>query len=601
MPQPAEIKHLRVGFETAERTITAVDDISFHLIPGETMALLGESGCGKSLTSLSLMRLLPPYGVYGQDSEVQVEGNDLLRLPESVMRQLRGRRLAIIFQEPMTALNPVLKIGEQLAEALRQGSKTFDKKALQKRMISLLNEVEMPEPALRLNQYPHQLSGGQKQRVVIAMALANQPDILIADEPTTALDVTIQAQILQLLKKLQNEHNMSMLLITHDLSVVKAVADRVCVMYAGQLVEQATVDEFFTQIKHPYSQQLFASLPDFNKRGHRLQTIAGSVPGLDAMPSGCRFHPRCAHRFAPCADIEPTLQDVDGRLVRCHLYPEHREPPPLHEVQQTWEKKAVAEDVILRAENLCVDFILGKRLFHKGQVLHAVDNLSLTLRRGKTLALVGESGCGKTTASRALLRLLPITSGEVFYQEQNISALRGKALRDYRKKVQIVFQDPFSSMNPRMTIGEIIAEGMQAQGMAAKTIAQKQHWLLERVNLPQKSLDRYPHQFSGGQRQRICIARALATEPEILICDEPTSALDVSVQAQILNLLKELQQELGMAYLFITHNMAVVSYMADDVMVMRKGRCVEKGSCEAIFKHPEQAYTRQLLASVLEI
>lgn len=601
MPQPAEIKHLRVGFQTAERTITAVDDISFHLIPGETMALLGESGCGKSLTALSLMRLLPPYGVYGQNSEVQVEGNDLLRLPESVMRQLRGRRLAIIFQEPMTALNPVLKIGEQLAEALRQGNKPFNKESLQKRMISLLNEVEIPEPALRLNQYPHQLSGGQKQRVVIAMALANHPDILIADEPTTALDVTIQAQILQLLKKLQREHQMSMLLITHDLSVVKAVADRVCVMYAGQLVEQATVDEFFTQIKHPYSQQLFASLPDFNKRGHRLQTITGSVPSLDAMPSGCRFHPRCAHCFAPCADIEPNLQDVDGRLVRCHLYPEHREPPPLHEVQQTWEKQAVADDVILRAENFCVDFILGKHLFHKGQVLHAVDNLSLTLRRGKTLALVGESGCGKTTASRALLRLLPITSGEVFYRDETIRALRGNALRDYRKKVQIVFQDPFSSMNPRMTVGEIIAEGMQAQGMAAKTIAQKQRWLLERVNLPQKSLDRYPHQFSGGQRQRICIARALATEPEILICDEPTSALDVSVQAQILNLLKELQQELGMAYLFITHNMAVVSYMADDVMVMRKGRCVEAGSCEAIFKHPEQAYTRQLLASVLQI
>ncbi|QRN04405.1 dipeptide ABC transporter ATP-binding protein [Legionella sp. MW5194] len=601
MSQTAEIKHLRVGFETAETTITAVDDISFNLMPGETMALLGESGCGKSLTSLALMRLLPSYGVYGQDSEVQVQGEDLLRLPESMMRQLRGRRLAIIFQEPMTALNPVLKIGEQLAEALAQSNKKLNHASLQKRMVSLLKEVEIPEPELRLNQYPHQLSGGQKQRVVIAMALANHPEILIADEPTTALDVTIQAQILQLLKKLQQEHQMSMLLITHDLSVVKAVADRVSVMYAGQLVEQATVDEFFSQIKHPYSQQLFASLPEFNKRGHRLQTIAGSVPTLDAMPAGCRFHPRCAHRFAPCDAIEPVLQEVDQRLVRCHLYPEHHEPPPLQEVRQRWEKQAVTDEVILRAENLRVDFILGKRLFHKGQVLHAVDDLSLTLRRGKTLALVGESGCGKTTASRALLRLLPITSGEIVYRDQNIRTLRGKALRDYRKKVQIVFQDPFSSMNPRMTVGEIIAEGMQAQGMAAKRIAERQHWLLERVNLPQQSLDRYPHQFSGGQRQRICIARALATEPDIVICDEPTSALDVSVQAQILNLLKELQQELGMAYLFITHNMAVVSYMADDVMVMRKGRCVEEGSCEAIFKHPQQAYTRQLLASVLQI
>lgn len=600
MSQFAEIKKLSVAFQTPEQTITAVDNVSFSLVPGETLAMLGESGCGKSLTSLALMRLLPVNAAYGHESTVNIQGEDILNLPEFVMRSLRGRRLAMIFQEPMTALNPVLTIREQLQEAL-PNTREMTSVQIQQRLIELLNEVEIPKPQLRLRQYPHQLSGGQKQRIVIAMALACNPEILIADEPTTALDVTIQAQILTLLKKLQRQHNMSMLLITHDLGVVKAAADRVCVMYAGQVVEQASVEEFFTQVKHPYSQQLMASVPDYKKRGQRLQTIAGAVPTLDALPSGCRFHPRCAHAFSTCEHLEPQLQEIGDRVVRCHLYPQHTQPPPLTVQEQVWQADAVStQEKLLCVNDLAVYFSIKKGWFQH-DLIKAVDGLSFDLYQGKTLALVGESGCGKTTASRALLKLQPITAGEITYRGDNVVTLRGQALRNYRRKVQIIFQDPFSSMNPRMTVAEILAEGMLAHGMSSSVIKKKLHMLLEQVNLPRNSLYRYPHQFSGGQRQRICIARALATEPELLICDEPTSALDISVQAQILNLLKELQQETGLSYLFITHNMAVVSYMADDVLVMREGRVVETGSCEQILKNPQHDYTKQLLSSVLLI
>ncbi|KTC87219.1 ABC transporter ATP-binding protein [Legionella brunensis] len=600
MAKLAEIKKLSVAFQTPTQTITAVDNVSFSLIPGETLAMLGESGCGKSLTSLALMRLLPMNAAYGKASEINVQGEDILMLPEFLMRSLRGKRLAMIFQEPMTALNPVLSIGEQLQEALPKVP--MSRAEVKNRLIALLDEVEIPKPQLRLRQYPHQLSGGQKQRVVIAMALASNPEILIADEPTTALDVTIQAQILALLKKLQQQHKMSMLLITHDLGVVKAAADRVCVMYAGQVVEQASVEEFFTQVKHPYSQQLMASVPSFNKRGQRLQTISGAVPTLDALPPGCRFHPRCAHVFSICNKVQPHLQELEKRTVRCHLYPEATILPPLLRQEKNWQTDLTTkEELLLSVKNLSVRFYAKRKLFQQSEVIQAVDNLSLELYKGKTLALVGESGCGKTTASRALLRLQPISAGEVSYRGENVRTLRGERLRNYRKKVQIIFQDPFSSMNPRMTVAEILAEGMLAQGLPSSVIEKKQVALLEQVNLPRNSLYRYPHQFSGGQRQRICIARALATEPELLICDEPTSALDISVQAQILNLLKELQQDTGISYLFITHNMAVVSYMADTVLVMRAGRIVESGSCEEIFKRPKQTYTQQLLASVLEI
>lgn len=594
-----QITNLTVAFKTEKQLLTAVDDLNFTLQPGETLALLGESGCGKSITALSLIRLLPHTAVYGSASKVNLDAEDLLNLPEFLMRQLRGRRLSMIFQEPMTALNPVLRVGDQLAEAVRLCGQT-SQLPLQERLITLLQEVEMSEPELRLRQYPHQLSGGQKQRIIIAMALANNPEILIADEPTTALDVTVQAQILKLLRRLQNRHQMRMLLITHDLGVVKAVADRICVMYAGQLVEEALVSDFFQQVKHPYSQQLLASLPTYDKRHFHLQAITGAVPSMDDLPLGCRFHPRCAHAFAECHTKMPLLQNLQHRSVRCHLYPEHEKPPALVENQCAWNVQKPSTEVLLSAQNLCVHYYAsGGFLNAKLPVIKAVDSLSFHLRRGETLALVGESVCGKTTVARALLHLLPITSGHIIYRDSHVENMNRAALREYRNRVQIIFQDPFSSMNPRMTISEIIAEGMLAQNLSSTVIQQRQIKLLDQVNLPKNCLQRYPHQFSGGQRQRICLARALATEPEILICDEPTSALDVSVQAQILNLLQELQVETQISYLFITHNMAVVSYMAHEVMVMKQGRVVEAGSCEALLAAPREAYTRELLSSIL--
>lgn len=578
MSESMIVQNLTLAFEHPSNTLIAVDDISFELCPGETVVLLGESGCGKSLTSLSLMRLLPPEAAYGQHSQLRIGHDDLLELPEQVMRSLRGRRLAMIFQEPMTALNPVLTIAQQLKEALlKENSGSYD--TLRKQMIELLNEVDISEPERRLDQYPHQLSGGQKQRVMIAMALAGRPDVLIADEPTTALDTTTQTQIISLLKRLQARYQMSILFITHDLSIVNAVADRVCVMYAGQIVESANVEPFMLQPMHPYAQQLFKSIPSFAQRGERLQAIPGCVPSLDKQPSGCRFHPRCAHAFERCQTVVPELQSLaDGRTVRCHLYPDHESPPPLLDIKEQWVINSHIDETLMSVRDLHVYYYPARHLLSRQHPpFKAVDGVSFDLHKGKTLALVGESGCGKSTVCKAMLRLQAITSGEILYRGTDIAAMHGSTLRQFRKKVQIIFQDPFSSMNPRMTIADILAEGMQAQRMRGAVIQARQLELLDQVNLPKNSLSRYPHQFSGGQRQRICIARALATNPDVLICDEPTSALDISVQAQILNLLKSLQHELGLSYLFITHNMDVVSYMADEVLVMRNGVVVETG------------------------
>ncbi len=588
-----KVRDLSVAFQNKESVITAVDAIHFDVNPGETVALVGESGCGKSLTAAALMRLLPLYARYGQESTVTWSDTDILNISERAMRRFRGKRFGMIFQDPMTALNPVSTIGQQLSEAL--GSKSREALAV------LLKEVEIPEPVRRLKQYPHQLSGGQKQRVVIAMALAGKPDVLIADEPTTALDVTTQAQLLELLKKIQQERNMSLLLITHDLSLVKSFADRIYVMYAGQMVESAAVSTFFNEPLHPYAQHLIAALPSFDKRKQRLSAIPGRVPAPDDRPSGCRFHPRCSHAFALCSEQEPELQTLlQARDVRCHLYPEHSKPPALAVSEEIKMVGDASSEVLFSVRHLSVYFPIRRAGFKRERVVHkAVNDISFDLKQGRTLALVGESGSGKSTVCRVLLGLQEVTYGEVKFQGQVLGQLKGNALKAFRRDVQIIFQDPYSSMNPRMTVGEILAEGMEAQGIKSKLIIKRQHELLEQVNLPKTSLSRYPHQFSGGQRQRICIARALASSPRVLICDEPTSALDVSVQAQILNLLKDLQHELNLSYLFVTHNMAVVSYLADDVLVMRDGVMVEEGPCEALLKAPSKDYTRQLLEGVL--
>lgn len=469
-----DVRRLSVMFQTSRRTVAAVENMSFDLQRGKTLALLGESGCGKSLTSLALMRLGPSQSVYGRKSAIFLKSLsknqgalDLLDLPEAMMQTIRGKRLAMIFQEPMTALNPVLSIGEQLAEAVLK-NQTLQHGQLQQRLLTLLQEVEMPDPQRRLRQYPHQLSGGQKQRVMIAMALAGNPEVLIADEPTTALDVTIQAQILTLLKKLQIQHQMSILLITHDLGVVKAMADQVCVMYAGQMVEMSSTQAFFQGPSHPYAQQLLCAIPSLTNRAHQLPVIQGQVPAPGHFPSGCRFHPRCAHAFGPCSRRMPRLQTLPSmQKIRCHLYPGHTQLPPLQHTLKEWPSTQDAAKVILAVKNLTIHFPAPGTL-RGHSVFKAVEDLSFDLYQGQTLALVGESGCGKTTVCRALLRLQAITSGQMLYRDQSIDHLRWHAYRHYRKKVQIIFQDPYSSMNPRMTISEILNEGLQLQRLSKK-------------------------------------------------------------------------------------------------------------------------------------
>jgi oligopeptide/dipeptide ABC transporter ATP-binding protein len=490
-----------------------VDGVSFEISPGETFALLGESGCGKSMTALSLMRLLPPVARIAR-GDVSFGGRDLFAIPESGMRDLRGGGMAMIFQEPATSLNPVMTIGAQIGEVLKlHGGRPG-------RVVELLEAVGIPDPARRLGEYPFQLSGGMKQRAMIAMALAGEPKLLIADEPTTALDVTIQAQVLDLLKDLQRRTGMAMLLITHDLGVVARLADRVGVMHGGQLVEVAEAKAFFRGPAHDYSKRLFAALPE------NLEKPVGEAP----------------------------------------------------------------DQALLEVENLAVHFPIERGLLQRtvGHV-KAVDGVALKVSRGGTLALVGESGCGKTTAGKAILHLLQPTAGAVRFAGEAVTTLVPRSM-------QMVFQDPFGSLNPRLRIGEIIAEGMRAQGVEGDAGA-----LLEQVGLAAGMTARYPHEFSGGQRQRIAIARALAVNPQLLVCDEPTSALDVSVQAQILKLLRELQEQRGLSYLFITHNIAVVDYLAHEVAVMYLGRVVEQGAVDDVLRNAKHPYTQALMAAVPRI
>jgi len=596
-------------FDSNRGRVRAVDGISFDIQRGETLALLGESGCGKSMTALSIMQLLPPQAKGCVEGVINFENKNLLKLSPAKMRALRGRRIAMIFQEPMTSLNPVLTVGRQIEEVLVQHKKMKGQQARQ-RTLELLDAVGIPERKQRYDEYPHQLSGGMKQRIMIAIALAGDPDLLIADEPTTALDVTIQAQILDLLKELQQENNMALLLITHDLGVVAGMADKVAVMYAGVIVEYAAKSLFFKHPQHPYSQKLFASLPDVNKRNHKLAVIAGQVPPLSKVFTGCRFAARCDFAWSTCEEVVPDLLKVEkGHWTRCHLINEEsqRDLAYTKEGVVTREKNQVNTSdkneahVLLQVKNLEIYFAIKNGLFQaKKDFVRAVDGVSFELSQGRTLALVGESGCGKTTVGKGLLQLVPHTSGAVYYDGRDLCRIKKEAMRTIRGDLQMIFQDPYSSMNPRMKVGNIIEEGMIAQnkgGSPAQRRARVEQ-LLEQVGLPSTARDLYPHEFSGGQRQRICIARALAVEPKIIVCDEPTSALDVSVQAQILNLLKQLQNELGVAYLFITHNMSVVEYLAHDVAVMYLGRIVEHGSVTEVMMSPKHPYTRSLLSAV---
>lgn len=523
-----EVNNLSVGLLSHTGTSPLLKDVSFAIEAGEILALVGGSGSGKSVTSLALMRLLP-NALRITAGKVLLSGQDVFAYNELQMNAVRGKKIAMIFQEPQSALNPVQSIGQQIAESLRK-HQHLQGAPLQKKVLALLEEVGIPDPQQRYDWYPHQLSGGQKQRVVIAIALACEPLLLIADEPTTALDVTIQKQILTLLDEIRQRRQLAILLITHDMGVVAEMADRIAVMQKGEIVEQATASNFFAAPKHPYSQELLAFLP---KDNHFCQPVQ--------------------------------------------------------------------QDALLDVNNIKVWFAKRKGLLQRVyDHTKAVDGISLTIARGETLALVGESGSGKTTVGRAILRLEELTAGEVSFAGQRIDGLNKKNFLPLRKKVQIIFQDPFSSMNPRFSIREILAEGMQALGVGLNSVEReaRMRQLLERVGLNAEHLDRFPHEFSGGQRQRIAIARALAVEPELIICDEPTSALDLSIRGQVLDLLQELQREFGIAYLFITHDLSIIPKVAHRVAVMKEGRIVEQGSSEQVMLKPQHEYTERLLASV---
>ncbi len=624
------VDDLQVELEGEAGIVRAMDGLRLSIERGETFALVGESGCGKSMTALALTRLLPDNGaVVG--GQVHLDEVDVLGLPEAGMRAVRGGRIGMIFQEPATSLNPVMRIGDQICEAIETHT-PLRGAAARAKAIEWLGRVGIPEPERRIDEYPFRMSGGQKQRVMIAMTLAAEPEFLIADEPTTALDVTIQAQILDLLRELQREHRMGLMLITHDLAVVSGMAHRVALMYAGQIIEVAPAAEFFAAPRHPYAQALLRALPGSQRRGEPLEAIAGTVPPLHLAFEGCRFAPRCARVMPHCASTLPELLRTGAEHeVRCLLYVDGAVPVAAASVAVpvTTEAMAPASAAVpaaapakasapastpastpapaaplLSVQGLSVSFAKRGGILQRPQGwFDAVRDVSFDVQRGQTLALVGESGCGKTTTGKAIVQLLRDSArigGKALLDGQDLFTLQGAALRDARRQVQIIFQDPFASLNPRMRVFDVLEEGLLALCPELDATARRARIerLTEQVGLRREALARWPHEFSGGQRQRIAIARALAVQPRLIVCDEPTSALDVSVQAQILNLLRELQRELGVSYLFITHNIGVVEYIADRIAVMNGGRIEEQGACDDVLQRPQCDYTRSLLAAV---
>ncbi|KRO70610.1 MAG: ABC transporter ATP-binding protein, partial [Cryomorphaceae bacterium BACL11 MAG-121128-bin16] len=575
-----EFKNLVTEFHTEGTSVKAVNDVSFTLNKGETIGIVGESGSGKSVTSLSAMRLIPnPPGIISGGEIIfhQKDGTttDLLKISEEQMRKFRGNEIAMIFQEPMTSLNPVFTCGNQVMEAIILHQK-LNNKAAKLLTLELFEKVQLPDPERIYSAYPHQISGGQKQRVMIAMAMSCQPSVLIADEPTTALDVTVQKTILQLMQKLQTEQEMGILFITHDLGVIAELADKVVVMYKGKIVEQGSVWDIFNNPQHPYTKGLLACRPPLDKRYTFLPTVTDFMQTDDK---------------GNIVDNGVSVADFTKKLV-------------ISEKTRIASQKALfANEPVLTIKNLKTYFPIKGGFFGgiTGQV-KAVDNVSFDVYPGETLGLVGESGCGKTTIGRTIIRLEEPTSGEMLYKGKDIAKMNAKELRAFRKEVQIIFQDPYSSLNPRMTIGNAIMEPMQVHGILANDNERKKRVeeLLSRVNLDPSHFYRYPHEFSGGQRQRIGIARALAVNPKFIICDESVSALDVSVQAQVLNLLNELKQEFGLTYIFISHDLSVVKYMSDRMVVMQEGKIEEMGDADQICNNPGTDYTKKLIDAIPE-
>ncbi|WP_211852046.1 ABC transporter ATP-binding protein [Plastoroseomonas hellenica] len=589
------VEDLRVEFATSRGVVRAVDGVSWSVRAGETLALVGESGCGKSVSALAVMRLLAkPVGrVTG--GRILFQGRDLLALSESEMRARRGREIAMIFQEPMTSLNPVLTIGTQLAEPLQIHLGMSDAQA-RARSVELLGLVGIADAERRLGQYPHQFSGGMRQRVMIAIGLACNPRLIIADEPTTALDVTIQAQILELMKDLSRRLGITLVIITHNLGVVARYADRVAVMYAGRIAEEGPAERVFATPRHPYTVGLLRSVPRLDRaRGGMLETIEGLPPNLLAPPSGCRFAPRCRWRQAAC-DADPVLRPIgDGQSAACHFA--EAMPPPAEPASTEAGAMRHVGQPLLTVKGLKKHFHVPLRGFFGGTAtVKAADDVSFTIGRGETLGLVGESGCGKTTVGRVVLQLEKATGGAILFDGEDLATVSARRMKALRTRIQVIFQDPFSSLNPRMTVGGTIAEPLRKRRGFGRAAAQDRvAELLDQVGLLRDMADRYPHQLSGGQRQRVGIARALAMEPDFIVCDEPVSALDVSIQGQIVNLLAGLQARLGIAYLFIAHDLAVVRHLSHRIVVMYLGRVMEVADRDTLYAAPLHPYTKALL------
>ena len=580
MKKLLEFKNLVTEFHTEGSTVKAVNNVSFTLNKGETIGIVGESGSGKSVTSLSAMRLIPtPPGVISSGEILFHKENnevvDLLKLSKEEMRSYRGNELAMIFQEPMTSLNPVFTCGDQVVEAIMLHQKMNVKEA-KELTIELFKNVKLPDPERVFNSYPHQISGGQKQRVMIAMAMSCKPSVLIADEPTTALDVTVQKTILELMQQLQKENEMGIMFITHDLGVIAELADKVVVMYKGKVVEQGDVWNIFKNPKHPYTKGLLACRPPLEHRYKFLPTVSDFMQIDDS------------------GNIKDSGISVDAFTKKLII------PKKIREDKQ---KELLSQNPILQINNLKTFFAIKGGFFGKTTgYVKAVNNVNFDVFPGETLGLVGESGCGKTTIGRTIIQLEQATEGEILYQGKDVTKMNAKELRDFRKEVQIIFQDPYSSLNPRMTIGNAIMEPMQVHGILKNNDERKKRVeeLLTRVNLDPTHFYRYPHEFSGGQRQRIGIARALAVNPKFIICDESVSALDVSVQAQVLNLLNELKKDYGLTYIFISHDLSVVKYMSDRMVVMQSGIIEEMGDADDIYRNPKTEYTKKLIDAIPE-
>ena len=604
-----QIKDLHTDIEIRSGVVRALSGVDLHVNPGETLGIVGESGSGKTMTALSLMGLLPQGGKVSSGSII-LDGQDLTKMPLHLKRKMRGTKVGMIFQDPLTSLNPTMKIGLQVCEPLRVHEK-LSKRAALARAVEILKRVGMPRPEVVINNYPHQLSGGMRQRVMIAMALVCKPRILIADEPTTALDVTTQMQILDLIDELRDEYKMGVILITHDLGVVAGHTDRVAVMYAGRIVETAPTKTLFTEPKHRYTSSLMAALPERAlAAGTKLFSIPGAPPSLTNLPKGCRFAARCLWATDECRADYPSLSGDENHTFSCfHPVQEGDESPA---VLQAMMDSGKAEDTVDATGQISHEVLLdvkeasrvyessGSGFFKRDKgVVSAVDRVSITVNKGETYGLVGESGCGKSTVGRLIAGLERPSGGAIELDGRDLAKLKGRDAVRIHRDVQMMFQDSYAAMDPRMRIDQILAEPMSIQKTGnARQIAKRIMEILEQVGLTEEILDRYPHEFSGGQLQRIGFARSLTLAPDLIVADEPVSALDVSVQAQVLNLMKDLQQELGLSYLFISHDLAVVQYMADRIGVMYLGRIVEEGPAHEVVKNPKHPYTKALIDSI---